>query len=679
MAVLLRDRPHGPIPSALFTGVSGAPAGDIPFRYQVAIGTHPYIIDPAKYRRTTLPLQRQPVDESVEPGEQSLNAQGLWRRSQDNWFLGAGQEYLDNRFAFVSVYTVSGETPSVRTRFWRSKGVNVWNEGALSLLPVTEQKVASTNTNLRVLLVDGGAAYVDGTELYWVGAPLANDWTSAYADPVAAGIQAGQSPATTVSSVTTDGYYVYAALGANGITKAASGASSSSVLTAGGTYAATLVGYANGHLIASTGKDLVEISAAGAKTDIWAGPTAPDFVWDGIRPGPNGIYCFGHSGSGSEVYVMTVNPSTGALQQPYPACSVASGEVVNDLLYYDGIVILATSLGVRACSAPDTSTGVFQTGTAIVGLGASECLAGFAEFVWFGTSNYSTADDITPGPGVTTSGLGRIDPRQFTSDSVPAWALDVQTPDGTGGTVGSAIAVAGAEGPLYNVPGALFFAIPGTGIFGQDEGNVVASGALETGWVRYGTTEPKVLVYLDERHAALPAEGIVALTAYKEDGTALSTFEATATGSLGPPAQWWVGLVVGEQFMVQATLTAGGQPAVIEHGYSPVDTLNVTMRRWTAKAQVLAPRQDEIIVPIRLRTRVDSNRGEGDPIYFDTLEEYLYLQNLARTGAIVPYQEGGQAFPVYVDQIELGDPETKWRDDYKFFETTCTLRLVTLV
>lgn len=210
---------------AFYTGSTGQELeGDVPYRFPVSIGGHPYEIDFKNYRRTTLQVRRLATDESVEPGEQSLNAAGEWPRAQENWFLGAGQEFLDNRFAFVSVYVHSGEDPSVRTRFWRSLGLNPWTAGKMQMLPGTQLIRTSANTGLKTLAVNGYLYVADGTEVYWTNNP-----TSASPTWTAANIQAGQSPAKTVTGITTDGSRVWAALGVNGVTVTALGASSSTV------------------------------------------------------------------------------------------------------------------------------------------------------------------------------------------------------------------------------------------------------------------------------------------------------------------------------------------------------------------------------------------------------------------------------------------------------------------
>src|ERR1035441_394623 len=133
------------------TGPGPDPSSLVPFAYPCSIAGMEFQLDLQKLRMTTMQVRRVALDDSVEPGEQSLNAAGVWPRAQDNWFLGAGQLFLDNRFAFQTIYTHSGEAPSVRTRFWRSKGVYINQEGSMSLQPLQVLKYASSNLNCQTM------------------------------------------------------------------------------------------------------------------------------------------------------------------------------------------------------------------------------------------------------------------------------------------------------------------------------------------------------------------------------------------------------------------------------------------------------------------------------------------------------------------------------------------------
>lgn len=182
------------------------PSG-VPFKFPASIADHAYMIDLAKYRRTTLQIRRLGTDDSVEPGESTLNASGVWPRGQDNWFLGTGQEYLDNRFAFESVYVHSGEYPSVRTRYWKSFGVNPWNEGHLTLQPAyaAVRNGISVNSVGQITTCGTFLYWSEGNNLYFVNNPQ----PGAFGTPTLA-----FTSVTPITSITSDGSRVWVATGA---------------------------------------------------------------------------------------------------------------------------------------------------------------------------------------------------------------------------------------------------------------------------------------------------------------------------------------------------------------------------------------------------------------------------------------------------------------------------------
>ena len=149
--VILSD--FAPDPDGLFfTGAATAPSELVPAMYPVAIAGHPYNIEPKLYRMTHVPLQREARSDETEPGEVNISPTGLWRRSQSDWSLGAGQLWLD-------------EEESTRRRFRQSIGLDVFNDRRVSLLPRTEEKRNSANTNLRLIRVGTRLYVVDGAVL----------------------------------------------------------------------------------------------------------------------------------------------------------------------------------------------------------------------------------------------------------------------------------------------------------------------------------------------------------------------------------------------------------------------------------------------------------------------------------------------------------------------------------
>src|SRR5690606_26059720 len=101
-----------------------------------------YAIDVTRYERASIETIRQQADTSQEPSEAALNPLDLWRRTQDDWTGGAGQEFFDKR-----------ET-SQRRMYLSSNCIDPWNQGRLSLAnePALSQEVTRC---IKALTADG--------------------------------------------------------------------------------------------------------------------------------------------------------------------------------------------------------------------------------------------------------------------------------------------------------------------------------------------------------------------------------------------------------------------------------------------------------------------------------------------------------------------------------------------
>lgn len=711
----------------------------VPTQYQVALAGIGYIIDPSQYDRQTLPIRRQPLDDSIEPGEQSLNQEGVWRRSQDNFFLGAGQLYLDNRFNFLAVYQRTGENPSVRSRYWRSQGVLPFNEGSLSLLP--EQVVLRTNGTGGWCIAVGSVLYhFDGTNLRYSSTPATGPWT-VVSPP------GGSWPV--VTSPTTDGYHLWMAAGNTGTIVTNLGISTSSVMratpiaptvvpgttgstsytyfvvgtdqngfktlvssgttisngaaspnntiswvdipgivsydilrgstsqavalgvsgssfvdTATSTVAYTaptgttenfqpdFLGYANGVLVGGSGPLLLTQATNGVTDLLWTHPNTA-FHWRTSSGSPTCIYVVGDPGGGaSEIYAMGLNSTTLGLTAPYLAGQVGNGELVRDITYYEGLVILGTSLGVRTGSSSDSS-GHLTTGPVITDPGDCHCLVTYGAYCWFGWSDFSTDDGVNP-LSQTTSGTGRLYLSQYTTDpDLPAYATGEMATTGTTGTVTSCAVIAGS----------VFFTIDGGSLWGPS-GNLVSSGFIETGWIRYGLTQSKILVAADVRHDAL--NGSISIQAVPSGQSAFLVGTSDTQGSIGPTSPFSTGLDVGEAYQLIFTLNRDANDA----------TKGPNLRRWTSEALPIVRRQDQIIVPIMVGREVMSPVREGATVPYDPATVFKRLKDLETAGTPVTYQEGNFGYTVYIDQIEV-KPD-KWADDFSFFEGVFLVKLLTL-
>ena len=160
MATTLRFAiPFGNTPS-FFTG---APFNTlVPDIFPVAIDGRPFLIDQKAntFTRGFEPRVRDSVDQSTTPGEAAINPQGLWRRGESSWHLGAGQKYADT--ADAQDY-----------RFYTSQGINPWTKGQISLLNNVAESLDSANTNLNMAVTDTRVYVVDGQTLKYSTNPFA--------------------------------------------------------------------------------------------------------------------------------------------------------------------------------------------------------------------------------------------------------------------------------------------------------------------------------------------------------------------------------------------------------------------------------------------------------------------------------------------------------------------------
>jgi hypothetical protein len=94
------------------------------YAYDVAINGLPFFIaasDDNPYRRVTAQYRKQQIDQSREPGEQTLT--GWWLRSQSSFHYGQGIKFFE---------PIQDE--SLRFQYTESKGMDIWTKGQATLL-----------------------------------------------------------------------------------------------------------------------------------------------------------------------------------------------------------------------------------------------------------------------------------------------------------------------------------------------------------------------------------------------------------------------------------------------------------------------------------------------------------------------------------------------------------------
>lgn len=595
----------------------------------VSLNGRGYQIDVSQYKRATLGVRRGGQDPSREPSEQSLTLEGQWRRNASDWALGAGQQVWDEQLLF------GGPTDrnSNRSRFRTSRGIDVWTKGQFSLLHETESIKTMSATAQKMILAGSYLYVIDGNQLRYTANPTAAvpAW-SAVALPNATG-----------SDLTSDGSSVFIAF-YDTITPMYSTVIGSGVVAPFGAWSAGILQYANGRLFTATGTVIREMDGAGA-----VGPAGSLMFysrshgsnWVSFRSAPNGVYAY----TSDEVYVITENDQTGALNVPILAMSMPNGEFIRDMIYYGSLMVIATSRGIRLAQ-------VSTNGALIYGLllpinddrtlpsTGVEHLAASGEYVWFDWA----------GMDATTSGLGRADIGHWTEPMVPAYASDVEVTVSSGPTT-SASAIVAIDGKPY------FMLSEATVKVYRPSANLVASGSLSSGHIRFGTFEPKVLHSVDIRHEALNGE--VEIHVITDDGTDYDIGESDVPGSLKPATT----LIVNpgnqprcEDAEVELVLTRSSS----DHTKGPV------ILRWTFKATVQPYRQEQFVVPLVFAELDRNSEGEGTVIPFDDLRaEYALLKNLESNGIVFDYMEGNETHSVTIDGIEMD--ADNWDDNFAFF------------
>lgn len=595
-----------------FTGLT-ATSADVPSLYDVGLNGRGFLLDldSGEFRHQSVPLLRDQADQSAVPGEGSINPDDLWRRVVTSWHQGAGQRNWD--------------TPelSAAGRFYTSKGIDPWTNGQITLLPSTDEKKTSSNTNLALAVAGAYLYLIDGASIQYtqdvtVDSPTWTDITG--------------EPATAPSSITSDGFSVYTAHGADGIFVTTRGGAS----TALGVTAFTVTGikYVKGRLFAWSTDKIYNVTSVDTGTP----PAAPsalldhansDFTWVDVAEGPGFYFLAGYSGDKSTIYHTAVKPDGTALDVPTVAAELPDGEIVRSIQGYLGFVLIGTDKGIRF-GVPD-STGSIELGGLIDDALEVRCFEGQDRFVWFGWSQYDA----------TSTGLGRLDLSTF-NGTRPAYASDLMATEN--GDVLSVVTFQGIR----------VFTVSADGVFAEHT-DLVASGTIEVGRITYGIFDSKVSLYVNVSHE--PLVGSVGAE-LKRDGGDYATIGGTVSTAGLTQSDFPTNRARAEAFDIRLTLTRDA-----------VATTGPTVGRITLRSYPAAQRSERIVLPLLLGKN-QIRRGESHGR--DVVDDLTFLAGL-EDGSPVAYQEATQTFTVIAEDHE-------WRphhmeEDRSAFNGTYLLQL----
>ena len=570
----------------------------VPNVFPVAIDGRPYMVDQksGRFGRTYEQRVRDSTDDSTSPGESTINPGGLWRRGQDSWHLGAGQQYADTADAKAF-------------QFYKSKGIDVWTKGQVSLLNDTKLSLSNAATTAH-MVVCGSNVYVSlNGDVKYSANPYASSPTWTAVVDQAGGTAA---PTGTVAAMATDGNKVYLAYPTDGIRQvipSTDPAIISNTKFVTGSDSFYMLGFAKNYMLGAHDHDLHLIDASGGKSFVIE-PDDTAFRFVGVATGQNAVYAAGYSGEKSLVYKITIT-TAGVLEKGVVALELPTGEIVSSISGYLGYILVGTNKGVRYCSTDAQSNLV--AGPIIPTSGPVRKFTSEDKYTYFTWSNYD---------GVST-GLGRLDLSTFVAPNQPAFATDLMYT-----STNDVLSVVTKDSKRM-------FLVSGIGVVAEDTSVLVASGEIESGTYRWGIPDRKFVAKVDTRatplvgtitqYLSVDDAGFVQLSTWDDVGDTENTTNGTDTHAIEAAFKF--------KLTRDATVTSTGP----------------TMTRWMSRAYVAPFRSQQFVVPVLLHNTI---RVRDKEYFYDVDEHQSFFDSLISAPRIIVLQIGNFTHSVIVDDVE---------------------------
>jgi len=437
--------------------------------YEVAFAALPFFLaasDEQPYRRVTAQYRKQQIDQTREPGEQTLT--GWWVRSQSSFHLGAGIKYFEPI-----------QEESLRFQYTESKGIDVWTRGQATLLNDTANFYTGSAPAQLIGVNDGTNDCIFVTD----GSALKKITSAGSSTTIT---QAGTP--STIYSLTTNGtnYYfingTHVHRGSVGTTPA-----DAEIYNASGTTRAT-IRYVKQRLIAAIGASIYELNAnhsgGSLPTALYTHPNS-SWVWSSISEGPQAIYISGYdpNGTSSSVFKITLDTTTPnslgfpTLETPTVVIDMPLGEYINDFDVYLGTyAILATSAGFRVGVAD--ATGDVQYGPLLYRDAACTSIAFKDSYAYLATKVDGEAGLVRTDLATTVVAGALYFP----------WAWDLIA-TGTSATASQVAFFGNSDRAAFAT---------GNNVWAEAT-TLVPEGYLRTGYIRYNTLETKIYKLLQAR------------------------------------------------------------------------------------------------------------------------------------------------------------------------------------
>lgn len=520
------------------------------FAADYAIGNQPWMSmasDQNRISRITTAYQKERVDQEASAGENSLS--NWWLRSATSWHRGAGVLFYDGDAAD-------------QYRFGSSANIDVWTQGQVSLLKDTEE------------IYNGGATAVETCDAgFW----FVNGSKVLYIYRTSTGTATAVSIGSDVYSIVTDGSNVLAAT-ANGIYQV-----DESTLTATKLYNAPGSGWVP-HKIGFV-KSRIIVAAQVTDTfpyrvfEFGRNPATPPtnvsintdsryesktvLKFSAITETTGAILVAYNVGNRSRVLSFTIDNSAAgnaAMLDPIIVAEFPTGELVNELRgYLSTYVLAATTKGLRV--AEETSNGLGFTYGPLTITGNVADLSLNGEYV------YATRDEEFLGQ----KGLWRVH-LGTQVDSTYAYAADVSIPTGTP-----------VAATVLDMTGRMVIATS-TKIYAEHATRLAPTGYIDSGWIRFGTTEYKQPVSFAVHSGT--AYGTIGVAVESNDGDSVSFESIPQDRVLNIPLS--SNMLPDTQFQVVTTFTRDSSDS----------TKGPVVEEWQLRALPAPLRSRTITIPL---------------------------------------------------------------------------------
>jgi hypothetical protein len=601
--------------------------------YDTAIGGMPFIYaisDARPYIRQTAPFRKEQFDNQTEPGEQSLT--GWWIRSQQSFHGGDG-------ITFYEPAQTAANSPA-HFRYADSKGVNVWEQGQVTLLnnvdeghnttgkiksngrPDQQIRAIKWGTNSGVLLMDEydvDKISSNGTVTHFI------DYNSGTDAPVYAITDDGTFAYWITNTSTKKTVYKKPLTGTS-----ASTADVTLMFDEIGVVANGVMEYVKERIVMCADNKVYEFApnATAMPTAVYTHPSSTHVYTSVAASGP-AIYVAGYNGIQSSIVKFTLSTAgvMPTLTSAITAAELPVGEIVHKIHYYLGYMMIGTNKGIRVATVSDQD-GSLSYGPLIVET-TQPCydFASRDHYVWCATG-------VAGEPGVIRIDLSlEIEPLRF------AYANDLYYGGVTGHqTTGCAFA---AETDQLMFCTAATTSTVGY-VYYEDESELMPSGYLTTGYIRYNTLEPKNFKRLVARGDF--EFGSMTLETVTADGT---EYDVVAYDASVPPVEVTTSNPQEAQEFLAYKFILYRDGTTASKG--PI------MKGYQAKATIATPRQRVMKFPVYCYD-VETDRYNVQLGYdgraFDRIQ---ILESIEENGDVVTWQDltTGESRQAVIEQISF--------------------------